>query len=86
MSLDDVTLGGEGVYDDGFYARQADPSRRFAERIVPLVLQHVSPTCAIDVGCGVGAWHCRARTRELAVVDVPRHTIASRIPQAMPRP
>jgi hypothetical protein len=23
---------------------------------VPLFLRHVSPTCVIDVGCGVGAW------------------------------
>jgi SAM-dependent methyltransferase len=43
-------------YDAAFFAAQADGSRRSADRIVPLVIDAVSPRSVIDVGCGVGTW------------------------------
>ncbi|MBX2860095.1 MAG: class I SAM-dependent methyltransferase [Vampirovibrio sp.] len=43
-------------YNQTFYQNQSPGSRRSAEVVVPLVLDLVSPTSVLDVGCGVGTW------------------------------
>jgi SAM-dependent methyltransferase len=47
--------GGE-LYGRWFFESQAPTSRESAGVIVPLVVQLVRPTSAVDVGCGTGAW------------------------------
>jgi SAM-dependent methyltransferase len=43
-------------YSSEFYENQQEGSRRSANRIVPIVLDLVSPNSVVDVGCGVGTW------------------------------
>ncbi|MBI1374420.1 MAG: hypothetical protein GC159_17020 [Phycisphaera sp.] len=43
-------------YDAAFYAKAADEGLSSAQVVVPRVMELLSPTSAIDVGCGPGAW------------------------------
>ncbi|MCU0309560.1 MAG: class I SAM-dependent methyltransferase [Acidimicrobiales bacterium] len=45
-----------GSYDDDFYAGLAGSARASASKVLPIVLEFVSPARAIDVGCGTGDW------------------------------
>lgn len=44
------------IYDEAFYRRQQEGSRRSARVVVPTILDLVGPRSAVDVGCGVGTW------------------------------
>lgn len=44
------------TYDTGFYDTARAGAQSSAAAVVPLVLQHVTPTTVIDVGCGEGWW------------------------------
>jgi Methyltransferase domain/N-terminal domain of galactosyltransferase len=44
------------LYDEQFYAWQADGALSSAQAVVPHLKELVSPETVIDVGCGVGAW------------------------------
>jgi SAM-dependent methyltransferase len=43
-------------YGAAFFAEQRDGSARSAAIIVPIVMDIVSPSSVIDIGCGVGTW------------------------------
>lgn len=43
-------------YTEDFYRAQADDSERSARRMIPELLNLISPTSVVDVGCGVGTW------------------------------
>jgi hypothetical protein len=43
-------------YDNKFYENQKGNSYRSAKLILPIVLDVVKPSSAIDFGCGVGTW------------------------------
>jgi SAM-dependent methyltransferase len=43
-------------YTETFYSDLAEGSERSADIIVPLLLQRMSVTSVLDVGCGVGSW------------------------------
>jgi SAM-dependent methyltransferase len=43
-------------YTEHFYLDQESGSRRSAERIVPILVELLSPASVIDVGCGSGQW------------------------------
>jgi SAM-dependent methyltransferase len=55
-------------YSPEFYKHQQDGSLRSAHRVLPHVLDLVSPRSIADVGCGVGTWLAAATT--LGVSDV----------------
>lgn len=44
------------TYDSAFFAHLANESLRSARIVVPLVVELISPTSVLDVGCGPGAW------------------------------
>jgi hypothetical protein len=44
------------LYDARFFESQSDGSLESAREVVPLILDLVSPTSVIDVGCGMGTW------------------------------
>ncbi len=44
------------TYNDDFYNRQQDDSRRSADAVTPLLLDWFTPKSVLDVGCGVGTW------------------------------
>jgi SAM-dependent methyltransferase len=52
----------EASYDAAFFAYLTEGSRRSADRIVPLVIDAISPRSVIDVGCGMGTWLAAFRT------------------------
>jgi SAM-dependent methyltransferase len=61
-----------GVYDQAFYASQADGSARSARAIVPLVMDLLAPRSVLDVGCGIGTWlevYRRAGVGDVVGVD-----------------
>lgn len=44
------------IYSESFYADRLAGARSSASVIAPLVLQNVSVTSVVDVGCGLGTW------------------------------
>jgi SAM-dependent methyltransferase len=44
------------LYDEQFYAWQADGSLSSAQVVVPILKELINPETVIDVGCGVGTW------------------------------
>lgn len=45
------------IYDNAFYAEQAEGSYRSALKVLSVVLKQLgSPASILDVGCGVGTW------------------------------
>jgi SAM-dependent methyltransferase len=59
-----------GLYDDRFFAEQADDggATASAQRVLPLVLDLLTPRTVVDVGCGTGGWLHTLTT--LADVDI----------------
>lgn len=55
-------------YGEGFYAAQRAGSVRSARSIMPMVIEYLHPSSAVDVGCGVGTW--LSVLRESGVSDV----------------
>src|ERR671925_1539421 len=55
-------------YSPGFYEQQQEGSLRSARRVLPHLVQLVSPRSVVDVGCGVGTWLKAAM--ELGVEDI----------------
>ncbi len=55
-------------YTPDWFRAHTEGSRRSAERMLPLVLELVPATSALDVGCGIGTW--LAVLRDLDVRDV----------------
>lgn len=49
-------MTGASLYDRLFYQRQMDLSLSSASRIVPFLVDRLSPGSVVDVGCGVGQW------------------------------
>lgn len=47
---------GADTYNDDFYARQRDESRRSADAVTPVLMEWFAPKSVLDVGCGVGTW------------------------------
>ena len=43
-------------YHPRYHDEKAEPARRAAERILPIVLSLVDATSIVDVGCGPGSW------------------------------
>src|SRR5438874_3918804 len=43
-------------YKRSYYSAMGADVPRSADQIVPLVLEFVSPTSVVDIGCGTGAW------------------------------
>ncbi len=43
-------------YDESFFTQHEAWSLHSAQRIVPLVLEAVTPSSVVDVGCGEGVW------------------------------
>lgn len=56
------------LYSAGFYSQQKDGSLRSARRVLPHLIDLVSPRSLVDVGCGLGTW--LAAARELGIDDV----------------
>jgi SAM-dependent methyltransferase len=56
------------AYNSEFYARQQEGSLQSARRVLPHLLELVSPRSIVDVGCGVGTWLKAAA--ELGVQDL----------------
>jgi SAM-dependent methyltransferase len=44
------------IYDNTFFEDISQSSLSSAEIIVPIINKFISPTCVVDVGCGLGAW------------------------------
>lgn len=55
-------------YSSEFFKQQQDGSYESARRVLPHVIELVSPRSVVDVGCGVGTW--LAAARGLGVADV----------------
>ena len=55
-------------YVRGFYELQQEGSFRSAMRMLPHVLELLSPRSVVDVGCGVGTW--LAAARDLGVPEI----------------
>ncbi len=55
-------------YTSDWFRFIAESSRSSAERILPMVLEHLSVESALDAGCGVGTW--LAPLQRLGVSDV----------------
>jgi SAM-dependent methyltransferase len=71
-------MGSSTPYSESFFASWEDRSRSSAEAILPVVLERVRPTSAIDVGCGFGTWTevLERRVSEVVSVDgewIPSH-------------
>jgi hypothetical protein len=45
-----------GQYTPGFYSQYEVESTRSAQRVVPHLMELLSPGAVIDVGCGIGTW------------------------------
>jgi SAM-dependent methyltransferase len=43
-------------YSESFFSGQMGGSRESADRVIPLVMELMSPNSVVDVGCGVGTW------------------------------
>jgi SAM-dependent methyltransferase len=50
----------EAVYSRDFFSRIESSAQQSAERVLPLVLELLSPRSMVDVGCGSGAWLAEA--------------------------
>ena len=61
-------MNDQSTYDDRFFDQREALVRESARRIVPLVIELVSPASVIDVGCGDGVW--LAVFQEQGVADV----------------
>jgi SAM-dependent methyltransferase len=59
---------GGHTYPAAFYEQQSGGSLRSARRVLPHVIELLSPKSIVDVGCGVGTW--LAAAQELGVSDV----------------
>jgi SAM-dependent methyltransferase len=57
-----------GPYDAAFYENQQEGSQRSAAKIVPAIIDLVSPASVLDVGCGVGTW--LSEFRRCGVTDI----------------
>lgn len=57
-----------GTYDARFFRAQGQGARRSAAVVVPLLLDLLSPSSAVDVGCGSGAW--LAAMHDLGVPEI----------------
>ena len=55
-------------YSARFYQQQRDGSLRSARRVLPHLVELVSPRSVVDVGCGVGTWLKAAS--ELGIDDI----------------
>jgi len=44
------------AYDSQFYEFLSETARRSARRLIPVLLERLTPTSVVDVGCGTGAW------------------------------
>ena len=55
-------------YSRAFYRALGETSEKSARRIVPMLLELVSPASAVDIGCGEGSW--LAALRDAGVGDV----------------
>ena len=55
-------------YPPEFFEGLRKTARRSAERVVPLVLELVSPSSVVDVGCGVGSWLAVFRERGVRTI------------------
>lgn len=44
------------VYDQEFYARQIEGSKRTARSVAGLLTDLLSPSSVVDLGCGMGGW------------------------------
>lgn len=44
------------IYDEDFYAKQADRSYKSAMSTLPLLFNYFQPKSVVGVGCGVGTW------------------------------
>ena len=55
-------------YPPEFFEGLRKTARRSAERVVPLVLELVSPASVVDVGCGVGSWLAVFRERGVRTI------------------
>jgi SAM-dependent methyltransferase len=44
------------IYDDAFYTRQREGSKRSARIILPIIFDLIKPQSIVDIGCGVGTW------------------------------
>jgi hypothetical protein len=54
MGID--TIGGATPYDATFFAGIEEGARRSAEAVVPLLIEHFSPSSVVDIGSGGGVW------------------------------
>ena len=43
-------------YNKQFYSVREKAAVQSAEQVVPIVLEHLKPSCIIDIGCGNGCW------------------------------
>jgi len=43
-------------FDSKYYEKQVQGSLNSARRILPILLERLNPSSAVDVGCGTGAW------------------------------
>ncbi len=43
-------------YIDNFYSHHSESSLASAKEIIPLVLEYITPSSVIDIGCGQGEW------------------------------
>ena len=62
-----ITLS-QHTYSTAFYEQQSNGSIRSARRVLPHVIDMLSPKSVVDVGCGIGTW--LAAARELGIEDV----------------
>jgi SAM-dependent methyltransferase len=44
------------AYGEEFFADQRDGSASSADRVAPLLVELISPSSVLDVGCGLGTW------------------------------
>jgi SAM-dependent methyltransferase len=47
---------GMTIYNKTFFENQQTDSLASAKQIIPIIVQALSPTSVVDVGCGVGTW------------------------------
>ena len=55
-------------YERSFYQTMADGATGSSAVVVPLILEYVTPTSIVDVGCGPGGW--LAEFRRHGIEDV----------------
>jgi SAM-dependent methyltransferase len=51
-----MTSPGQSPYDSRFFATLSGGVNRSARACVPLIVRHLNPRSALDVGCGQGDW------------------------------